>query len=91
MWATADETCEYIIGRYRQAWAHADRTFDALDLDAIGRVPWWGQGGEVTLHQIMVHMIVAVGAQVPRRDVYGVGQVIRAGRVDAARVRGAAD
>ena len=58
MWATADESREYITGWYRQAWAHADATFDALDLDAIGRVPWWGERGEVTLHQIMVHMIV---------------------------------
>ena len=57
MWATADETREYITGWYQRAWAHADATFDALDLDAAGQVPWWG-GSEVTLHQIMLHMVV---------------------------------
>jgi uncharacterized damage-inducible protein DinB len=57
MWATAGETRKYIAGWYRRAWAHADATFDALDLDAVGQVPWWG-GSEVTLHQIMLHMVV---------------------------------
>lgn len=58
MWATADESREYIVGLYRKAWAHADSTFDALDLGATGHVPWWGDRGDVTLHQIMVHVIV---------------------------------
>ena len=26
---------------YRSAWAHAAVTFAELDLDAVGRVPWW--------------------------------------------------
>ena len=33
MWATADESREQIVGLYRRAWAHADATIDALDLD----------------------------------------------------------
>jgi uncharacterized damage-inducible protein DinB len=57
MWATADETREHIVGLYRQAWAHADVTFDGLDLDAIGHVPWWGDQGEVTLHRVLIHVI----------------------------------
>ncbi|MEU4570138.1 DinB family protein [Micromonospora sp. NPDC023956] len=55
-WARPTESRESIIGLYRQAWAHADATIEALPLDAAGRVPWWGDGGEVTLHQILVHM-----------------------------------
>ena len=55
-WALPTESRESIIGLYRQAWAHADATIEALPLDAVGRVPWWGDGGEVTLHQILVHM-----------------------------------
>lgn len=58
MWAGADESRQYVIGWYQRAWAHADGTFDALDLDALGRVPWWGESGEVTLHEVMVHVIV---------------------------------
>ena len=58
MWATADESREQIIGLYRRAWAHSDETIDALALDDVGRVRWWSPGhNEVTLRQILVHMI----------------------------------
>jgi uncharacterized damage-inducible protein DinB len=56
MWARPDETREDIIGLYRRAWAHSDATIEALALDALGRVQWWGDAGEVTLHQILVHV-----------------------------------
>ncbi|WP_026208703.1 DinB family protein [Catelliglobosispora koreensis] len=55
-WVLPTESRESIVGLYRQAWAHADATIEALPLDAVGQVPWWGEGGEVTLHQILVHM-----------------------------------
>jgi hypothetical protein len=56
MWATPDQSREEIVGLYHQAWLHADETIAALPLDAIGRVPWWGESGEVTLLQILVHV-----------------------------------
>ncbi|HET9898840.1 MAG TPA: DinB family protein [Streptosporangiaceae bacterium] len=56
MWAAADESREYIVGLYRRAWAHSDATIEALDLDATGRVPWWTNSEEVTLHRLLVHM-----------------------------------
>ena len=55
-WALPTESRESIIGLYRQACAHADATIEALPLDAVGQVPWWGDKGEVTLHQVLVHM-----------------------------------
>ena len=30
MWATPEESREYIVGLYHRAWAHADATIDAL-------------------------------------------------------------
>ncbi|WP_433889680.1 DinB family protein [Streptomyces sp. CA-111067] len=58
MWATAQETREYIVQRYRNAWAHSAATLDALPLDAVGRVPWWPAGrDEVTLHHAVVRVI----------------------------------
>lgn len=57
MWATANESRADIIDLYHRSWAHADRTIEELPLDAPGRVPWWGDAGEVTLHRILVHMI----------------------------------
>jgi hypothetical protein len=58
MWATADESREYIVELYRRAWAHADATIDALALDQVGRVPWWPDGrDEVTLRHAVVRVI----------------------------------
>jgi hypothetical protein len=56
MWATPDETRDGIVSLYRRAWQVADVTIDALELNAVGRVPWWGDAGEVTLHRVLVHM-----------------------------------
>lgn len=58
MWAPLEETREDTLAWVRRAWAHADTTIEALDLDAVGRVPWWpAERAEVTLHQVLVHVI----------------------------------
>ncbi|MGN9790287.1 DinB family protein [Streptomyces sp. OZ13] len=57
MWATADESREYIVELYHRAWAHADATIDALPLDTVGKVPWWPRKNEVTLHHAVVRVI----------------------------------
>jgi hypothetical protein len=58
MWATADESREQIVGLYHRVQAHSDATIDALDLDAIGRVPSWpADRAEVTLHRVLVHVL----------------------------------
>ncbi|MEU1202883.1 DinB family protein [Streptomyces sp. NPDC005813] len=63
MWATAEESREYVTGLYRRAWAHSDATIDALALDTVGKVAWWPDGkDEVTLH----HAVVRVTADTQR-------------------------
>lgn len=59
MWATAEESREEILADYRRTWAQVGEVVDALPLDTVGRVPWWGDGGgaEVTLHRVLVHVI----------------------------------
>ncbi|MBC9724388.1 DinB family protein [Streptomyces sp. TRM68367] len=58
MWATPDESREEIVGLYRRAWEHANGTFEALPLDAIGHVPWWPEGRRaVTLNHVLARMI----------------------------------
>jgi hypothetical protein len=58
MFATAAESQEEIVGRYKKAWAHSDATIDALPLDAVGHVPHWpAPRDEVTLHRMLVHVI----------------------------------
>jgi hypothetical protein len=68
MWATADESREDVLGLYRRAWAHADATIEALELDSVGHVPWWGEHGEVTLHLILIHMIAETDRHAGQAD-----------------------
>ncbi|MFR0353212.1 DinB family protein [Streptomyces sediminimaris] len=56
MWATADESRADVVARYREAWAHADATVRALPLDSLGRVPWWPEDNEITLHHALVRV-----------------------------------
>jgi hypothetical protein len=70
MWATADESRNEIVQRYREAWAHSDATIDALGIDAIGHVPHWPAGqNEVTLHQVLVHVIVDTQRHAGQADI----------------------
>jgi uncharacterized damage-inducible protein DinB len=69
MWATAEESREQIIALYHRVWAHSDATIDELALDAPGRVPWWGERGEVTLHRILVHMIAEAHRHAGHADI----------------------
>ncbi|HUB20998.1 MAG TPA: DinB family protein [Streptosporangiaceae bacterium] len=70
MWATPEESRGDITGLYRRTWAHADATIAALALDAPGYVPWWREGRrEVTLHQILVHMIAETDRHAGHADI----------------------
>jgi hypothetical protein len=70
MWATADQSREWVVDFYRRAWAHADGTIEALDLDAPGSVPWWPpERADVTLHHILVHMIAETARHAGHADV----------------------
>ncbi|GAA5190613.1 DinB family protein [Rugosimonospora acidiphila] len=70
LWATADESREWIIDLYRRAWAHCDATIDALALDATGQVPWWPEDRrEVTLHLVLVHVIAETNRHAGHADI----------------------
>ena len=70
MWATVDQSREWVAAFYRRSWAHADKTIDALELDAIGRVPWWPpERQEVTLHEILVRMVDETARHVGHADI----------------------
>jgi hypothetical protein len=68
LWVTADETREHVIGFYRRAWAHADETIDALDLDAPGHVPWW-PSPDVKLFNILVHILADTSRHAGHADI----------------------
>ncbi|MDX1689759.1 MAG: DinB family protein [Acidimicrobiia bacterium] len=70
MWATPEESRDEIVGLYHRAWAHADATIEALDLDAEGEVPWWPpERRTVTLHRILVHMIAETHRHAGHADI----------------------
>lgn len=70
MWATADESREWVVDLYRRVRAHSDATIDALELDAPGRVPWWPAGrDEVTLHRVLVHVIAETDRHAGHADI----------------------
>jgi Protein of unknown function (DUF664) len=67
-WVTPGETRDEIVGRYRRAWAHADATIDALDLDAPGHVPWW-QKPNVKLFNILAHVLTETNRHAGHADI----------------------
>jgi len=67
-YATEDETVAGIIDLYRRVIAHGNETIDALSLDAIGHVQHWGNE-EVTLHQILVHLLVDLAGHGGQADI----------------------
>jgi uncharacterized damage-inducible protein DinB len=69
-YATESETCEGIIDLYRRVWRFADATIEDLPLDALGRVPWWGEDrNPVTLGRILVHVIVDLARHTGHADI----------------------
>ena len=69
LWVTPDQSREDIIGLYRRAWEHADATITELPLDAPGKVPWWGDRGDVTLHLILIHEIAETARHAGHADI----------------------
>ncbi|RYV51970.1 DinB family protein [Pengzhenrongella frigida] len=70
MWATSEQSRADIIELYRRAWAHSDATIAALDLDAVGQVPWWpAERNVVTLHRVLVHLIAETNRHAGHADI----------------------
>ena len=70
MWAPASERRGELVDAYRGAWAHADATIEQLPLGAPGSVPWWrAERREVTLHQVLVHVIAETHRHAGHADV----------------------
>jgi hypothetical protein len=70
MWATADESSEYLTGLYRRACAHADRTVEDLDLDAPGRVPHWPEDRrDTTLGVLLIRMVAETAQHAGHADI----------------------
>lgn len=66
----ATEDSATIIELYKRVWLHTDATIAELPLDALGEVPWWpAERRQVTLHQILVHMIAETHRHAGHMDI----------------------
>jgi uncharacterized damage-inducible protein DinB len=57
MWATADESRQYLLDLYRSACQESDASLAALSLDAPAHVSWWSEGERDTTFG---HLVVRV-------------------------------
>jgi hypothetical protein len=70
LWVTEQESRADIVGLYHRVWVHSDATIEALDLEALGRVPWWPEGrDQVTLHRLLLHMIAETHRHAGQLDI----------------------
>ncbi len=70
MWATAEESSEYLIGLYQRACRHGDQTVDALELDAPGRVPHWPEERrDTTLGVLLIRMVAETAQHAGHADI----------------------
>ncbi len=63
MWARPDESREYLLGLYRQAWAHSDESIASLPLTAPASVAWWPEERRATTFGHLLVRVVAETAQ----------------------------
>lgn len=70
MFATAEESREFILGLHARCTEFADTTIAELPLDAPGVVPWWPEERRhVTLHFLLVHMIAETNRHAGHADI----------------------
>jgi hypothetical protein len=70
MWATPDESSEYITGLYRRACAHADGVIASLDLEAPGSVAHWPEDRrDTTLGVLLIRMVAETAQHAGHADI----------------------
>jgi Protein of unknown function (DUF664) len=63
MWATADQSRDYLLGLYHRAWQHSDESLDTIALDAPASVTWWPEERRATTFGHLVARVLAETAQ----------------------------
>jgi hypothetical protein len=70
MWATPDESGEYLISLYRRACAHADRAIAGLDLDSPASVAHWPRDRrDTTLGVLLIRMVAETAQHAGHADI----------------------
>jgi hypothetical protein len=63
MWATADQSRDYLLGLYRRAWQHSDESLATIALDAPATVAWWPEERRATTFGHLAARVLAETAQ----------------------------
>jgi hypothetical protein len=85
-WVPAEVTASRVVAFYRRVIDFSDATIAALPLEATGAVPWW-DGEEVSLHQVITHVIVDIARHAGHADILREGIDGGAGmRADASNL-----
>ena len=70
MWATPDESSEYITGLYQRACAHADEVIARLTLDSPGSVAHWPEDRrDTTLGVLLIRMVAETAQHAGHADI----------------------
>jgi len=70
MWATREESRDWVVDLYRRVWAHGDRTLDSVGLDDLGEVPWWPEERRhPSLRRVLVHLVAETHRHVGQMDI----------------------
>ncbi|VXC01971.1 conserved hypothetical protein [Citricoccus sp. K5] len=68
MYATAEESAEWVFGLADRCATASDAAIAELDLAAVGHVPWW-TNGTVTLGRLLVHMVAEYQRHLGHADI----------------------
>ncbi|MGH2792511.1 MAG: DUF664 domain-containing protein, partial [Actinomycetota bacterium] len=70
MWATPEESSEYLIGLYERACAHGDQTIADLDLQTPGWVAHWPEDRrDTTLGVLLIRMVAETAQHAGHADI----------------------
>lgn len=70
LWATPDESSEYITGVYQRVCAHSDITVAELQLDTPGYVAHWSEGHrDTTLGVLLIRMTAETSHHAGHADI----------------------
>nr|NLD40096.1 DinB family protein [Actinomycetales bacterium] len=69
MYATGAESRAEIVELYELAARRTNDALDELELDTPGRVPWWGDSGDVILGHVIVHLIAETARHAGHADI----------------------
>jgi len=70
LFATPDESREFILSLHARVAEFVDTTIEELPLDAPGVVPWWPEERRhVTLHALLVHVIAEANRHAGHADI----------------------